>query len=43
MDRFDMTFCARPNARDTFTNLRCTSVAELLHAAGPARGQKSAT
>jgi hypothetical protein len=43
MDRYDMTFCANPNARDRFTNLRCTSVAELLHAAGPARGQKSAT
>jgi hypothetical protein len=36
MDRYDMTFCANPNARDRFTNLRCTSVAELLHAAGPA-------
>jgi hypothetical protein len=39
MDRYDMTFIARPNARDRFTNLRCTSVAELLHAAGPAGEQ----
>jgi NADH dehydrogenase len=42
MDRYDMTFRASPNARDTFTNLSCTSVAELLHAAGPAGEQLSA-
>jgi NADH dehydrogenase len=41
MDRYDMTFCARPNARDRFTNLRCTSAAELLHAAGPADDELS--
>jgi NADH dehydrogenase len=39
MDRYDMTFRARSNARDRFTDLRCTSVAELLHAAGPAGEQ----
>ena len=41
MDRYDMTFCAHPNARDRFTNLRCTSVAELLHAAGSADDELS--
>jgi uncharacterized protein YbjT (DUF2867 family) len=39
MDRHDMTFCAHPSARDRYTNLRCTSAAELLHAASPADGE----
>jgi hypothetical protein len=41
MDRYDMTFCVHPNARDRFTNLRCTSVAELLHAADSADDELS--
>jgi NADH dehydrogenase len=39
MDLYDMTFRASPNARHTFTSLPCTSVAELLHASGPAGEQ----
>jgi NADH dehydrogenase len=41
MDCYDLTFRAGPNARDTFTSLSCTSVGELLHAAGPAGEQLS--
>lgn len=39
MDWYDLTFRVSPNARDTFTNLPGTSVAELLHAASPADEQ----